>query len=241
MLRVIRDRIQAQGCAVSKKNGVNKPLRLVKGFTLIELLIVIGILAVLATLVILVINPNELFKQARDVRRLNDVRTLTSLINYAKYAGKDIGPAGFKRIDVSITGVAYACDTISTPAIFNSWARRCAPTSDYLFLNGLGWLEVNVSNPFAQAEDSPYLAAVPPPYSTTGSIISQLPIDPINTGASGYYYMYLHDAAKPDNYSFVVALESQKYQTQSQTDGGYDASRFETGSDLTLWKEALNL
>lgn len=37
-----------------------------KGFTLIELLIVIGILAVLATAVIMVLNPAELLKQARD-------------------------------------------------------------------------------------------------------------------------------------------------------------------------------
>jgi type IV pilus assembly protein PilA len=41
------------------------------GFTLIELLIVIGVLAILATVVVLVLNPTEMFKQARDSQRLS--------------------------------------------------------------------------------------------------------------------------------------------------------------------------
>ena len=53
-----------------------------KGFTLVELLIVIGILAVLATTAVIVLNPVELLKQARDSQRLSDldsVRSATSL------------------------------------------------------------------------------------------------------------------------------------------------------------------
>ena len=47
-----------------------------------ELLIVIGILAVLATTAVIVLNPVELLKQARDSQRLSDldsVRSATSL------------------------------------------------------------------------------------------------------------------------------------------------------------------
>jgi prepilin-type N-terminal cleavage/methylation domain-containing protein len=50
------------------------------GFTLIELLIVIGILAILATVVVLVLNPTEMFKQARDSQRLSETDALNQAI-----------------------------------------------------------------------------------------------------------------------------------------------------------------
>jgi len=214
-----------------------------RGFTLIELLIVVGILAVLATLVILVINPAELFKQARDVRRISDMKTLTIMINYAKFAGKELGPAATKRVDVSVVGASFRCygAPANLPGVNDNmslgWERRCPDSSEYQALNGRGWLEVNVSDPFAM-NDSRYLAAVIP-YSSTGSLISKLPIDPISTGASGLYYMYLHDAARYDSFEFVTTFESAKYQAQAIGDGGYDPGRYETGSDLVLWREAI--
>src|SRR3989344_1305406 len=51
-----------------------------KGFTLIELLIVIGILAVLATITVLVLNPAQLFAQARDSQRLSDLSSVKGAI-----------------------------------------------------------------------------------------------------------------------------------------------------------------
>ena len=67
-----------------------------KGFTLIELLIVIGILAVLATITVLVLNPAQLFAQARDSQRVSDLSTLRSAISLAITAvpGLDMDDAG---------------------------------------------------------------------------------------------------------------------------------------------------
>jgi len=53
-----------------------------KGFTLLELLIVIGILAILSTTMIIVINPAELLKKARDSQRISDLSTLKTAIAY---------------------------------------------------------------------------------------------------------------------------------------------------------------
>jgi len=53
-----------------------------KGFTLLELLIVIGILTILSTTMLLVINPAELMRRARDAQRLSDLATLQSAIGY---------------------------------------------------------------------------------------------------------------------------------------------------------------
>lgn len=53
-----------------------------KGFTLIELLIVIGVLAILATFVTLVLNPAEKLREARDVKRITDLRTVKGAISF---------------------------------------------------------------------------------------------------------------------------------------------------------------
>jgi len=53
-----------------------------KGFTLLELLIVIGILAILSTTMIIVINPAELLKKARDSQRISDLSTVKTAIAY---------------------------------------------------------------------------------------------------------------------------------------------------------------
>jgi len=55
-----------------------------KGFTLIELLIVISIIAVLAATVIIVIQPGEILKQARNATRESHLHTLeTSLYHHS--------------------------------------------------------------------------------------------------------------------------------------------------------------
>jgi prepilin-type N-terminal cleavage/methylation domain-containing protein len=52
------------------------------GFTLIELLIVIAIIAVLATAVVLILNPAELLRTARDTQRLSDFKKIQSALEY---------------------------------------------------------------------------------------------------------------------------------------------------------------
>lgn len=54
-----------------------------KGFTLVELLVVIAIIAILAAVVVLIINPIELQKRARDATRLSDLATLQNAITVA--------------------------------------------------------------------------------------------------------------------------------------------------------------
>ncbi len=87
-----------------------------KGFTLIELLIVIGILAILATVVILVINPTELIKQARDSNRLSDLGILNKALLIAQT--QSISFFGTSSIVyVSISDSTSTCANLGLPSL----------------------------------------------------------------------------------------------------------------------------
>jgi len=74
-----------------------------KGFTLLELLIVIGILAILSTTIVLVINPAQLLKKARDSQRISDLSTLKTAIAYyiTETASPIIGTSTLSYSDVT--------------------------------------------------------------------------------------------------------------------------------------------
>ncbi len=101
------------------------------GFTLLELLIVIGILAILSTTMIMVINPAEMLKRARDSQRMSDLATLKSAIALylADVSTPSIGTVGTSYSHVS--GVACA----TTSASSSSQA-----------ITGSGWIPINFNS-----------------------------------------------------------------------------------------------
>jgi len=189
----------------SKKNLV--------GFTLLELLIVIGILAILSTTMILVINPAEILKKARDSQRISDLNTLKSAIAY--YITSTSSP-----------NIGLSTKTYSSNVTGASCAGRATASDDItLEVNGSGWIPINFSE------------------LTGGSPIGSLPQDPNPSttvdGNPSRYYVYLPNAS---DYTFtlVANMESATYSAQEGTDGGNITTLYEVGTAMLLSTTSAN-
>ncbi|MDP1689131.1 MAG: prepilin-type N-terminal cleavage/methylation domain-containing protein, partial [bacterium] len=207
-----------------------------KGFTLIEILVVIAVLVVLAAIVMLILNPAEYLRRARDAQRLSDathINLAMALFNYGASSnsvtedgdgprfpnvGSPVGehdscvgdpppPGGVDpRIFVSVP------NDITPPAAPPGWQYAQVSSDKLRAVNGDGWLPID----FTQ------LAGSQPP-------LAVLPVDPVNTFASGYYYSY-----GCGSWDLNMRFESAKYQDLTTTDGGSFSNVYEIGNDLTL-------
>lgn len=184
-----------------------------KGFTLIELLIVIGILAILATAVILILNPAELFKQARDSQRISDMATMKSALAFylSTVSGANLGVAG--------TCYAYQPTGVTLPA--DCGLRHTASAEIYdadIAVDGTGWIPVDFNE-------------VP-----GGAPLSALPRDP--RSAAGSFYSYVGNTAA-GTFEMNADMESGRYANTGKddvesTDGGDKADLYEVGNDPGL-------
>lgn len=74
-----------------------------KGFTLIEVILVIALVGVLGTALIVLINPGQQFKRARDVERKSDIRQIQSALELYR-ADNSAYPAALPNCDAPFTG-----------------------------------------------------------------------------------------------------------------------------------------
>ena len=185
-----------------------------KGFTLVELLIVIAILAVLAVTVVVVLNPAELLKQARDSTRMSDM----SAIN---------GAIALWLTDVATTTWPTATSTCTsgTVAPSSTLGAPCQANASTA-VGGAGWVSgIN-------------LAAI-----SVGSPLSRLPLDPINSTSSancpatvsGCFYA-LKTGGTFGKYKLYAPMESAKYSVKeaNSIDGGNVNDWYESGTDMSL-------
>jgi len=178
-----------------------------KGFTLIELLIVIGILAILATVVVVVLNPAQLFAQARDSQRISDMTTLRSALSL--YLAT-VGTPSLGTCPILPASGAGRC-TANAASPFATVSTTCGAVSTTRTTGGAGWVDVN-------------FASVP-----GGSPLSVLPLDPSN--GTTYYYAY---ACNNDDRTFELDanMESDRYAS-----GGTDDVETKDGGSQPGWYE----
>ncbi|MFA6354426.1 MAG: prepilin-type N-terminal cleavage/methylation domain-containing protein [Candidatus Paceibacterota bacterium] len=182
-----------------------------RGFTLIELLIVIGIVAVLVTVVVLVINPANIRKEARDVVRQTDLKTLSAAIQFATIDKININTGEKNKIYLSLPDNNPNCSSYSNlPVLSPGWSYACVSRDNLRKIDGTGWVPVDFR-------------------SLAFSLLSVLPIDPANDAVQGLYYSYA-----VGSWEFETRLESTKYAGVATEDGGKTPLLLEIGSDLNL-------
>lgn len=208
-----------------------------KGFTLLELLIVIAVIAVLSSILIFILDPTETLQKSRDAQRISDLSSmktaigvyLTSVSNRqldgisGTAQDKCLGGGGTKTAFLSVASDAVSV-TAPMPSGFTAFAQPTTSAASAA-TNGTGWIPVN-------------LGAI-----TGGSPISSLPIDPINTVASGGALadsdlLYRYACRKsPLTFELSAKLESIAFTTtdnRAARDGGNNATLFEVGTDTTI-------
>jgi len=194
---------------------------------LIELLVVIGILAVLATITVLVLNPAQLFAQARDSQRISDMGTLKSAISLylTSSGGSDLdGTSGTFTCGTNY-GASSLPVTVGKPGV--PFSATIAHTGEFA-IDGSGWVPVNLAS------------------TTSGSPIPVLPRDPVNgtQGEEDYFYAYACDNTLK-TFELNANMESQRYRAGGDddvesTDGGNrnsttdDTALYEVGTDAGL-------
>jgi len=225
-----------------------------KGFTLLELLIVIAIIAILAVIIILVLDPAETLKKSRDSQRLSDLSTIKTALGiyltsqstpYLGGAASNVGCKGTTsaetpyiatedRIWYSVASTSattkitdVALDGFSFNAGFGP--TQVSTLASIGLTDGTGWIPVNLSA------------------MTSGSPISNFPVDPVNdpnNGGSdvgtmtseGLVYRYACNEKKI-RFELDAQLESTAYTSDDDKrskDGGNNTSMYEVGTDLAI-------
>jgi prepilin-type N-terminal cleavage/methylation domain-containing protein len=172
------------------KSGMTK---INKGFTLIELLIVIAILAVLSTASVVVLNPAELLKQARDSQRIQN------LANLVAATGIYVAQSTDSPLNLGACAAGGRCTFDPTATHGPFIATTCATISVATTVAGAGWVDVNFTT-------------IP-----SGVPLAVLPLDPTQTAT--YFLGYMCEETG-FTFQYNCRLESTKFRDLMKTDGG---------------------
>lgn len=229
-----------------------------KGFTLLELLIVIAIIAILSVALVIVLNPAETLKKARDAQRISDLSTLKTAIGLYMTNASSPQLDGISGTPNSLCKPTIITSSQGSPIVTTAWGSSgsykiwysspvSVPITDIdldgstvvtpaaqatipALTNGNGWIPINFGS------------------LTGGSPISNIPVDPVNDAAFGtssvptgitneaLVYRYACSSS-PLAFEIDAQLESQAYTSDDNkltSDGGNSIGYYETGTNLLI-------
>ncbi|MFA6407728.1 MAG: hypothetical protein WCV80_03425, partial [Candidatus Paceibacterota bacterium] len=167
----------------------------------------------LATVIVVIINPAELLKQARDTTRISDMAALNSAV--ALYLADVVSPGFGGANGASCASLTKTCTVTTTTLPFS--VTSCTTVNATTTVAGLGWVTID----FADI--------------SSGSPLSRLPLDPSQTTNNLYTF-----GCNGLSYKLGATMESVKYSSASTGvmrnayDGGSSASWYEVGNSMAL-------
>ncbi len=193
---------------------------MLKSFTLIEILIVLSIIAVLSTVLITIIQPAEIFKNARDTQRINDLKNIEKTINLMLINNQSFNEKQYASpniVYVSLQDSSTICSSwlSQLPLLPYGWSYQCSENPNNL--DGTGWIPI----PFSQN----YLINIP-----------KLPTDPINKPP--YFYTFTVGGS----YELTAALESESNKGKEELGGNDQGDNnfiYEVGNNKKLTPSSL--
>ena len=160
-----------------------------------------------------------MLRQGRDSTRMREIGTLNRSLSMFQVDRPTTLINFPNTIHVSIPDTLSNCGNLGLP-IISGWSYRCVTPLNLRNTNGTGWIPVDFTTMFQ------------------GSPLASLPVDPVNTVASGAFYVFVTDGR---SWTFASLLESERHAPSAARDGGTDFARFEAGNNLSLWTSASGL
>lgn len=211
------------------------------GFTLLELLIVISIIAILSVALVFILNPAETLKKSRDAQRISDLSTLKTALGL--YLTSTTTPyLGGLTSNATCKDTAAAWGN-AADRIFYSYSGAITAITDSTLDGGTGSVPAAYSTTTPSLIDSTGWIPVNFETLTSGSPISNLPLDPVNTisslsavASTDLVYRY---ACRANNLTFEMnaQLESDAYtvtDNKRTSDGGNNDNYYEVGTNLKI-------
>ena len=187
-------------------------------FTLIELIIVLAIISILVTILIATIKPTEIFKKARDSKRIADLKNIEKTIDllYSTYPNfNELNYASTNIVYISLKDNSPTCSSYISqlPSLPPGYQYRCSANPQNI--DGTG--------------------CIPIPFKNFDIInLANLPIDPINKPP--YYYTFVVGGS----YAVYAQLEDPKNQASKNDQDNY-SYLYSVGTNKRLIDQAQGL